>query len=109
MAEKSSRRKYTTEQKAEILARHLKGKEAISDICDELGLQPSQFYRWQEQLFQNMALALEPGKRKQKASAHDSALAKENEALRAKLIKKDNVIAEISEEHVALKKELGEL
>ena len=35
-------------------------------------------------------------------------LERENEALKAKLAKKDNVIAEISEEYVALKKELGE-
>jgi len=34
---------------------------------------------------------------------------RENEALRAKLAKKDNIIAEISKEYVALKKELGSL
>lgn len=104
-----TRRKYTAEQKAEILARHLKGKESVSDLCDEFGLQPSLFYRWQDQLFQNMAVALEPTGRKRKASAKDSALAKENEALKAKLTKKDDVIAWISEEHIALKKELGVL
>jgi len=27
----------------------------ISDLCDELGLQPTVFYRWQKEFFENGA------------------------------------------------------
>ena len=39
-----ARRTFTAEQKAEILRRYIKGKEAVSDLCEEYGLQPSTFY-----------------------------------------------------------------
>jgi transposase-like protein len=29
----------------------------ISDLCDELGLQPTVFYRWQKEFFENGAAA----------------------------------------------------
>ncbi|MEP6865046.1 MAG: transposase [Deltaproteobacteria bacterium] len=43
---KRSRRHYTTEQKVAILKRHMVDKVAVSDLCNELGLQPSVFYQW---------------------------------------------------------------
>jgi len=42
-------------------------KEAIigpvSDLCEELGLQPTVFYRWQKELFENGAAAFQPQER----------------------------------------------
>jgi transposase len=35
-------------------------KEPISKLCDELGLQPTVFYRWQKEFFGNGAAAFEP-------------------------------------------------
>jgi transposase len=32
---------------------------AVSDLCEELGLQPTVFYRWQKELFENGAVAFE--------------------------------------------------
>ena len=108
MGEKKTRRKFTPEQKAAILRRHLQDKVPVSDLCDENKIQPSVFYSWQRQLLENMASALEPNGRGRGQAAREAKLARENEALKAKLAKKDSVIAEISEEYVALKKELGE-
>ena len=31
----------------------------ISDLCDELGLQPTVFYRWQKEFFENGAAAFQ--------------------------------------------------
>jgi len=31
----------------------------ISDLCDERGLQPTVFYRWQEEFFENGAAAFQ--------------------------------------------------
>lgn len=110
MSQKRVRRSYTNEEKAAILRRHLVDKKPVSDICDEYGLQPSVFYSWQRQLVDNMAAALEAGsgRTRRKRDSREAKLARENEALKAKLARKDGVIAEISEEYVDLKKELGE-
>jgi transposase-like protein len=34
-------------------------KEPISKLCDELGLQPTVFYRWQKEFFENGAAAFQ--------------------------------------------------
>lgn len=110
MAKKNQRRKFTAEEKATILRRHLLDKVAISDLCDEYRIGPSQFYRWQKQAMDNMAVAM--GSTENGGAQNDSqlkAIRLENQRLQERLAKKDNVIAEISEEFVKLKKELGEL
>ena len=42
-----------------ILRRHLVEKEPISKLCDEQGLQPTVFYSWQQELFENGAVAFQ--------------------------------------------------
>ncbi|MCA2968826.1 MAG: transposase [Acidobacteriaceae bacterium] len=56
---KKTRKHYTGEEKVAILRRHLLEKEPISTLCDELGLQPTVFYRWQKALFENGAAAFQ--------------------------------------------------
>ena len=46
----NTRKKYTAEEKVRILRLHLVERRAVSDICDELGLNPNVFYRWQNRL-----------------------------------------------------------
>ena len=105
---KRSRRNFTTEQKVAILQRHMVDKVPVSDLCNELEIQPSVFYQWQRQVFSNLAGALAPPTgtngptKREKEQAHQIA------QLKARLAKKDEVIAEISAEFVAIKKELGE-
>ena len=41
---------YTGEEKVAILRRHLLDKVPVSDLCEEHGLQPTVFYRWQRDL-----------------------------------------------------------
>jgi len=77
--------------------------KAISDICDEYGLSPTVFYRWQKQFFEQGAAAFE---RKKNGSAGKK-LEKENARLKARLSHKDEVIVELAADHVRLKKELG--
>ena len=105
---KGSRRKFSAEEKAAILRHHLVDKKPVSDVCDEYDIQPSVFYGWQRQLMENMAAALEGGTGRRQGNGQEEKLASKIAALEAKLVKKDNVIAEVSEEFVRLKKELGE-
>ena len=102
---KKKRRSFTAKQKAAILRRHHVDKVPVSQICEEESLQPSVFYYWQKQAFGNLEVALN---RKEKPGSKVKALSAENERLKARLARKDHVIAVLSEEHVALKNELGE-
>jgi transposase-like protein len=99
------RRNFTTEQKVAILRRHFVDKVAISDLCTEYELQPSVFYYWQNQVFENLTSALTPP---MTTTSREKELEREVETLKARVAKKDGVIASISEEYVALKKALGE-
>jgi transposase-like protein len=98
------RKNYTPEGKVAVLKRHLVEKVPVSDLCDELGLNPTVFYGWQKQLFENGAAAFEKARRHQ-ADRRDEKI----ERLEAKLAQKNEVLAELMQEHVELKKELGEL
>ena len=102
---KRTRRHHTADQKVTLLKRHLVDKVPVSDLCDENGLQPSLFYGWQRQLFENGGAAFEGSRR---GASREQELEARIAQLEAKLSKKDAVIAEISEEYVQLKKELGE-
>ena len=101
------RKHYSGEEKVSILRRHLLEHVPVSDLCDELGLAQTVFYRWQKEFFEHGAAAFErksKGQRKQ-----ESHQARKMEALEAKLATKNEVLSELMEEHVKLKKELGEL
>ena len=50
---RKERKHYTAEEKVAILRRHLLDKVPVSDLCEELGLQPAVFYRWQKEFFEN--------------------------------------------------------
>ena len=56
---RKSRKHYTAEEKVAILRRHLVDKEPVSQLCDELALQPTVFYRWQKEFFENGAAAFQ--------------------------------------------------
>ena len=66
----------------------------------KLGLQPTVFYRWQKEFFENGAAAFE-----QKARPNHSAEQERIAYLEKKIQTKDEVLAELMAEHVALKKD----
>src|SRR6478609_2998400 len=101
---KRQRKHYTPEEKVAILRRHLLEKEPISKLCDEVALQPTVFYRWQKEFFDNGAAAFG-----QKRPANHSADQERIAYLQKKIQTKDEVLAELMAEHVALKKDIGEL
>jgi transposase-like protein len=101
---KEHRRKFSGEEKVRTLKRHLVDRVQVSDLCDELGLQPTVFYRWQKQFFENGATAFERSGKRGKSKLEEKV-----SKLEYKLSRKDEVIAEIMEDYVKLKKELGEL
>ena len=99
---KKQRKHYAPEEKVAILRRHLLDREPISKLCDEFGLQPTVFYRWQKEFFDNGASAFE-----QKARPNHSADQERIAYLEKKIQPKDEVLAELMAEHIALKKRFG--
>ena len=55
---KKQRKHCAPEERVAILRRHFLEKEPISKLRDEVGLQPTVFYRWQKEFFENGASAL---------------------------------------------------
>jgi transposase-like protein len=100
------RRHFSPEQKAAILKEHLVDKTPVSAVCDRHQIGVSLFYLWQKDLFENAHLAL--GKNGRRDQRVEDAKQQKIAALEAKLQRKDGVIAELMEDHVRLKKSLGE-
>ena len=100
-----TRRHFAGTEKVAILKRHLVDKVAVSDLCNELDIYPTQFYAWLKEFFENGHVAFDNGR---KAKAVEDANVKKIEQLEAKLQRKNEVMAELMEEHALLKKELGE-
>lgn len=94
------RRRFTETEKVKILKRHLIEKEPISKVCDEMEIGPSQFYTWQNKLFENAEEALRDSRTKAKVSAEQARI----KLLEARVREREEALAELMTEHVALKK-----
>jgi transposase len=100
----NKRKRFSPEQKVQLLRLHLIEKEPVSDVCDRYGLNPNVFYRWQKQFFENGASAFV----NDRSNAHVKKIEGKCSRLESRLAQKDEVIAEIMASHVRLKKSLGQ-
>ena len=101
----SERRHLSGEAKVKILRLHLLEGKPVSDLCEEHRINPSLFYQWQRTFFENGARAFEgPGQVRSQTRFE-----KQIEALESRLQRKHEVLSELMEEHIRLKKDLGEL
>jgi transposase-like protein len=100
---KKRRRYFSAKEKMAALRKHFVEDVAVSDICDEMGIQPKLFYDWQQMLFTRGEQVFNR-KPEEGMTRH----AREVTKLETKLRKKDEVLAEVMAEYVALKKSSGE-
>lgn len=101
---KTIRTHYTSQDKVAILRRHLLDHVPVSDLCDEYHLHPTVFYRWQQEFFEHGAAAFERD-RSREYNGYERRIT----TLEEKLQRKHEVLSELMEEHVQLKKNLGSL
>jgi transposase len=85
------------------LRRHLVEHVPVSEVCEQNHIQPTQFYRWQQELFEHGAQAFERKNKNRPSQADKQRI----EYLESKLSQKNEVLSELMEEHVKLKKTLG--
>jgi transposase len=98
------RKQYNAQEKVAILRERLLEGKPLSEVCERHQLQPTVFYAWQKQFFENGGVAFER-KNKRVEEAKDRQIV----ALQEKLAKKNEVIAELLEENVQSKKANGGL
>ena len=104
---KKTRRHHTPDQKIVLLRQHHLEKVPVSEVCEGADLQPSVFYGWQRHLFEHGS-AVFGESRKRAENSREAELLAENERLKARLARKDEVIAEVTEELVRTRKAAGE-
>jgi transposase-like protein len=102
---KTTRRNFTPEQKVNILREHLIEHVPVSDVCDKHHIHPTLFYQWQKTFFEKGSAAFESGRSPSRVVGHQE---RKLLALESKLTMRTEALAELMEEHVRLKKSLGE-
>ena len=101
---KRQRRNFTPQEKAQILKEHLFEGKPVSQVCEEHGIQPTVFHRWKRQAAENLVVAFD----KKGDNRTETMWERKAVKLERKLQEKNEVISELMEEHIALKKSLGE-
>lgn len=97
---------WSLEDKLSILKENLVEGKSVADICEAKGLSPSLFYTWREALFKPHVSADEKHSHRKEATKIkilEDRLAKSE----AKIAIKNEVIAELLEEHTKVKKSVG--
>jgi transposase-like protein len=101
-----TRRSFSAEQKADIVRRHLAGKEPVSKLAEEFQLQPTQIHAWVNQVLTQASRAFE---RSSHNGSTEDAKDSRIQQLEAKLAQKNEVIDELLEANVREKKRNGVL
>lgn len=102
---KKQYRNHSAELKVTIVRRHLIDKIPVSTLCEEYSIRASQFYAWQKELFE-LALKGYNATQLPQQMAKDKSTIKH---LETKLMQKNEVLAELAQELMNLKKESGEI
>lgn len=97
---KRAPRRFTPEDKINILKAHLVHGEALSEVCEAHQLTPSLFHTWCAQLFEGGTEVF----RGSQPDPRERARERKVKALEGELARQRQLIAEISAEYVDLKK-----
>jgi transposase-like protein len=94
------RKRYTAEEKVKILRELLEDGKQISQVAEKYGLPPNNIFKWRKQLFEEGLQVFQIKRTDISGKAEERKIA----ALEEKVKQKDEVIAELAEELLALKK-----
>ena len=95
-------RRWTAEEKAEIVRRHLQEGMSIANLAEETGAAPGQIYRWCKEGLEGLEGVFLRSNRRERRAA-DKALATRETRIR----QLQEVVTELSEEVLRLKKTNG--
>src|SRR5579871_1854782 len=97
---KKDRRQHSPELKIKVLKAHLVEQIPVSEVCEKFSIKPSLFYKWQQELFAQGELVFRPNKPNK---AHEQ-YQKKIKFLENKLSQKNEVLGELMQEYITLKK-----
>jgi putative transposase len=94
------RKRYTAEEKIKILREVLEEGKSISRTAEQYGIHPNNIMKWRKQLLEDGVQTFQIKRTDISGKAEDRKIT----ALEEKIKQKDEVIAELAEELLALKK-----
>jgi transposase len=97
---KIRRRKYSAEEKFGIVKQVVSKAKTVSEISDEYGIHPNQYYRWQGEFFESALSGFKEKSQGRTRNAED----REKERMREEITRMKDVIAEIASDNIELKK-----
>ena len=98
-----TRRTFTAEEKFNVVMAVIQDGKAVSDVAKENNIHPNMILNWKKEFLENAAMIFN----RTRLDITEKAQQKKIDELEAKLQKKDEVIAEIAEENMLLKKTFG--
>lgn len=97
---KKKRKKYSPEEKFNIVKQVLSKAKTVSDINEEYGIHPNQYYRWQSEFLDNALTGFREKSQGRTAAAAD----REKERMKEEISRMKDVISEVVSENIDLKK-----
>jgi transposase-like protein len=94
------RKRYTAEEKIKILREVLEDGKQLSQVAEQYGLHPNNIFNWRKQLFEGGVQTFQIKRSDISGKAEERKIT----ALEDKIKQKDEVIADLAEELLALKK-----
>ena len=94
------RKRYTAEEKVKILREVLEDGKQISQVAENYGLSPNNIFKWRKQLFEEGLQTFQVKRPDISGKAEERKIT----ALEDRIKQKDEIIAELAEELLALKK-----
>jgi transposase-like protein len=104
---RKAQKNYSPQEKVQYLRRVLLEKSPLSTMCEEGGMAPTVYYRWQSKLFAEgwKLFDKNQGEAAQRGSVENQKI----EALERKVRQREEALAELMAEHISLKKASGGL
>lgn len=97
---RQTRRKFSSEEKIQLVLEVLKGEDTIAAICRREGINPNLYYRWSKDF-------LEAGKKRLQGDTVREANSSEVAALRQENSQLKELVAELALKNKVLKKSLN--
>ena len=95
---RATRRRFSAEQKIQIVLEGLRGEQPVSELCRREGINPTMYYTWKKKLLASAGQVFD--EKPKKADA-------ERERRDREMSRMKDVIAEITAENLELKKTLS--
>jgi len=97
---KRKRRHFTPEEKFNIVKQVLSKARTVSEITEEYGVHPNQFYRWQAEFFESALNGFKEKSLGRTRAAED----REKKRMEAEIQRMKDVITEVVTENISIKK-----